>query len=81
MITSDNITRKQAKKLVMLLEQETRCEIMARLGKFDNLEYADYALKQRELHDKIRRMLFETDNIVELGVQWKMIKKKSSAKR
>ena len=74
LITPENITRKQAKKLVKLLEQETRCEIMARFGRFDNLEYADYAVKQIELKEKIRKMLFGTSVIVELGHQWGMLK-------
>ena len=73
MITPENITRKQAKKLVKLLEQETRCEIMARFGRFDNLEYGDYARKQIELKDKIRKMLFGTSVVVELGHQWNML--------
>lgn len=74
MITPENITRKEAKKLVKLVEYETRCEIMARLGRFDNLEFAEYAIKQIEYKDKIRKMLFGTSNLVALGKKWKMLK-------
>jgi hypothetical protein len=81
MIEPETITRKQAKKLVRLLEQETRCEIMARFGRFDNLGYADYAVKQIELKDRIRRMLFDTDSIVELGFRWGLVNQHSRKKR
>lgn len=75
MITPETITRKQARKLVILLERETRCEIMARFGRFDNLEFAEYAKRQQEYKDKIREKLFGTSNILELGERWGMIKK------
>ena len=77
MITPDNVTRKQARKLVKLLTRETRCEIMARFGRFDNLEFAEYAKRQQEYKDKIRKKLFGTSNILELGEKWSMIKKSS----
>jgi hypothetical protein len=80
MITPETITRKQARKLVILLERETRCEIMARFGRFDNLEFAEYAKRQQEYKDKIRKKLFGTSNILELGERWGMIKKKKSKK-
>lgn len=73
MIEPDKITRKQAKKLVSLLEQEARCEVMARMGRFDNLEYAEYAMKQIELKDEIRKMLFGTSDIATLAERWGMI--------
>lgn len=73
MITPENITKKQAKQLVKLIERETRCEIMARFGRFDNLEYADYAIKQIDYKNKIRKLLFGTSDLVELGGIWKMI--------
>lgn len=72
MITPNNITRKQAQKLVKLIEYETRCEVMARLGRFDNLEYAEYAIKQIAYKNRIRKMLFGTSNLVELGDRWKL---------
>lgn len=80
MITPETITRKQAKKLVKLLEREARCEVMARLGRFDNLEFADYAIKQIGYKDKIREMLFGTSNIAELAKKWKMLKYKRKRK-
>jgi len=81
MITPDNITRKQARKLIILLERETRCEIMARFGRFDNLEFAEYSKKQQEYKDKIREKLFGTSNILELGEQWGMIKRRKNVRK
>lgn len=75
-ITPKTITRKQAQRLVKLLEREARCEIMARLGKFNNLEYADYAIKQIEYKDKIRKMLFGTSELVQLAKQWDMFSRR-----
>jgi hypothetical protein len=75
MITPENITKRQIRRLLRLLEKEARCEVMARLGPFRNLEFIDYALKQIEFKDKIREMLFGTSNLVELGKKWKMFKK------
>lgn len=74
MIDSEIITKRQIKRLLRLIEKETRCEIMARIGQFHNLGFIDYALKQIEYKDKIREMLFGSSNLVELGQKWKMIK-------
>ena len=81
MITPDNITRKQAKKLVILLEREARCEVMARMGRFDNLEFANYAMKQIEYKDKIRKMLFGTCQLAELAEKWGMLRGKRKRKK
>ena len=81
MIKPETITRKQAKRLVKLIERETRCEIMARLGRFDNLEFADYAMKQIEFKDEIRRMLFGESELVQLAERWGMLKKKKTKRK
>lgn len=75
MITPENITRKQAKRLVKLIEQETRCEVMARLGPVTTLECIDYAVQRIEYTDKIRKMLFDESELVVLAEQWGMLKK------
>lgn len=81
MITPENITRKQAKKLVKLLERDARYEVLARLGAFTDLECIDYAVKQIENKDRIREMLFDTSNLVELGENWGILKKRKNDKR
>ena len=74
MITPKNITKKQAKRLVKLIERETRCEIMARYGEWGmSLGFGDYALKQLKFRKKIQELLFGTSNLVALGVKWKML--------
>jgi hypothetical protein len=74
MITPEDITKRQIRRLLRLLEKEARCEVMARLGPFRSLGFIDYALKQIEFKDKIREMLFGTSNLAELGTKWKMFK-------
>jgi len=75
MISPDTIKKKQAKKLLKLLEQWTRAEIVARFGQFDNLEFADYYIIKIEKADEIRRFLYDTDNLVELGERWGLLRK------
>ena len=82
MITPDNITRKQAKRLVKLIEREARCEIMARYGEWgETLGYMDYALKQIEHRKKIHKLVFGTSNLVELGIKWKMLNTRKRKKK
>lgn len=74
MITPEKISRKQAKRLVELLEREVRCEIMARYGEWgETLEFMDYALKQAKFRKKIHELLYGTSDLVALGVKWKML--------
>lgn len=68
------------KKLYRLLEQWTRAEIMARHGEFDNLGWEDYAIAEVQLRDKIRQHLYGASNLVELGMQWGILKRKSQVK-
>ena len=75
MITPENISRRQAKKLVKLIEQWTRADVMSRMGRFDNLEFADYAQIKLEKEDKIRELLFDESEIAILAERWGMIKK------
>ena len=75
MVDPDTIRKKQAKKLLKLLEQWTRAEIVARFGQFDNLEFADYYIIKIEKADEIRRFLYDTDNLVELGERWGLLRK------
>ena len=82
MITPENITRKQAKELVKLLSEETRCEIMARYGEWGRtLGYIDYALKQIEARKKIHKLLYGSSDLVELGIEWKMLKARKKKKK
>lgn len=64
------------KKLRKLVRQWTKAEIMARYGEFSDLEFIDYAIKGREAIDKIRKLLYGTSDIIELGLDWDLLSKK-----
>ena len=67
--------KKDAEFIWKKLEEWTRCDIMARYGRFDNLEYADYAMKKIDIEDEIREFLFGTGNTLELAYKWKLLKR------
>jgi len=61
-------------ELYALIEQWTRAEIMARFGLLGGLGDIDYAHIQIEKKDKIRALLYGTDNLVLLGEKWGILK-------
>ena len=63
----------QRKELIILIKHWTRAEIIARHGKFDNKGFIDYANVQVDKKDEIRRLVFGTDDLLELGEQWGII--------
>jgi len=79
------MTRKEAlqqrKELLSLIEQWTRAEIIARLGRFDNLEFADYARIQIDKKDEIRQLAFGESELVILGERWGLVKPKRNRKK
>jgi len=75
------MTKKRRKRLYKLLKEWTKAEIMARFGKFDNLEFADYAEIQRDKADKIRTILYGTDDLVQLGLAWGLLRDKREKRR
>jgi hypothetical protein len=66
------MTKEKRKKLYALLEQWTRAEVMARVGDVAGLGYADYYLTHIELEDGIRKLMFGTSDLVELGKKFKL---------
>ena len=72
---------KQRKELLKLIEQWTRAEAIARYGRFDNLEFAQYAVIQIEKADEIRRLIFGTDNIVVLGIRWGILEQREKEEK
>ncbi len=73
--------KKDADFIFAKLEEWTRCEIMARLGRFDNLEYADYFVRKIDIENEIRRFLYGSDSLVILGHKFGIIKDKPKSKR
>lgn len=71
----------QRKELLKLIEQWTRAEVMARFGRFDNLEFGDYAMIEVEKRDEIRRLIFGTDDMLVLGARWNMLKERQKEEK
>ena len=66
----------QRKELIKLIEQWTRADIIARFGRFDNLEFANYAVIKLEKEDEIRRLVFGESELVVLADRWGLAKPK-----
>ena len=67
------MTKSKRKKLYKLLKLETRCEIIARHGKFSDFKvWGQAAFDQLKYKSKIRKLMFGTSDLVELGKRWKM---------
>lgn len=75
LISPKSVTKAEAKRILALVEQWTRCEIIARLGRFDNLGFADYAVKKIEKADELRKFIYGTSDLVKLGERWKLLPK------
>ena len=70
------LTKSNAIKVFKLLEQWTRAEIMGRHGPFEtsDLSFIDFTLEHSKKEDEIRTLLFGTHNLVELGIEWGLLK-------
>ncbi len=81
-ITSKNITKKQIKKVLHLIKSETRAEAMARHGEFGNtLGFADYYLDHIALKNELRKFLYGSDNLCELGERWGILESREKKKK
>jgi len=76
LISPKNITKAEAKRILDLINQWTRCEIIARLGKFNNLGFGEYAKMKIEKADELRKLIYGTSNLVKLGERWGLLKRK-----
>lgn len=81
MISPSNIKKSQAKHILKLLEKMTRAEVLARIGRFDNLEFISYAILKVEIEKELLEYVFGTSSLVELGYHWGILKKKKKRKR
>lgn len=64
------MTKKERKKLYHLIEQWTRCEIMARHAPLEWPEWGDYSADMVQKENEIRELMFGTGNLVLLGQRW-----------
>ena len=67
MIKKETLTRKQANHLYTLVERWVRAGVMARSPAVGFPDYGEYFKTKLDLEDDIRRYMFGTDNIIELG--------------
>jgi hypothetical protein len=67
------ITKKKAEYIFKKIEQWTRAEIVARHGELPSLKFADAAQTKIDIENKIRKVLFGTSDLVQLGIKWKIV--------
>lgn len=76
------MNREDRKELYALIEQHTRCEIMARLcPSLLWTEWGDYSFRMIETMDKIRELMYGTSNLMELGGRWGLVERAKEKKR
>lgn len=62
------------KEVLQLIEQWTRSEIMARHAYLNNSDFVDYVGIKIEKEDEIRKLLFGTSDLIQLGLRWQILK-------
>jgi len=81
LIYPKKIKKSQAIHIIKLLEEWTRAEIMARYGPFKSLEYADYFMAKLEKKDELRKYLFGSSKLLELGIEWGILKERLNRRK
>ena len=81
MIIPNKIKKSQAKHIIALIEQATRAEILARFGRFDNLEWADWYKVKLEKQEELLEYIFGTSSLVKLGKHWGLFKRTKGLRR
>lgn len=76
MIDPNKIKKSQAKHIISLIEEATRAEVLARFGRFDNLEFADWFMIKIEKQEELLKYIFGTSSLVELGNRWGLLTKR-----
>lgn len=71
---------KQIPKILQLIEEETRYEIIARLVPMHQNDFTCYANKQIEKKDELRKLVFGSSCLVELGMRWGILEQRSTKK-
>lgn len=70
MITKHNIKKSQARHIIKLIEEGARAEVLARLGKFKNLEFADWYKIHLDRRVELLKYVFGTSSLLELAEMW-----------
>lgn len=81
-IDFDHITRKQAQRIITLLDQNFRAEIMARLGAgLVPHDYSNYYEDAISALDEVREYVFGSSDMVECGLAWNLLQLQVRKKR
>ncbi len=62
--------KEKVKKLLKLIKQWSKAEVMSRIGVCKGLAFGDYFSIHIDKKDKIRELLYGTSDLVELGKKW-----------
>jgi len=71
----------ERKQLYKLLKQWTRAEIMARHGICKGMSFGDYFKISLEKVDKIRKLLYGSSDLIELGIKWGIMEPESNVEK
>jgi len=64
--------KKKVKKLLKLLKQWTKAEVMSRIGVCKGMAFGDYYASHLDKEEAIRKLLYGTSDLVELGRKWEL---------
>ena len=64
------MTKLKRKKLYKLLEQWTRCEIVARFAPVGWPDFGDYFYEKLKKEEEIRKLMFGEGDLILLGERW-----------
>ena len=73
--------RKDAEHVYDLIERINRAEICARLLPLSSQAAGDYFQLKLDLDDELRRFLYGTDDLMELGLQWGILESRKKKKK
>jgi len=68
------MAKTEVEELYALIKKWTAAEIMARLGALDTKRGVDFYQTMLSTEDEIRKLLYETDDLLVLGVRWGMLR-------
>ena len=68
------------KKVMSLVEQMTRAEIMARYGPFGNSGGTEWYSIYLDKKDELQEYLFGSSDYIKLGIQWGLLKENKKQK-
>ena len=66
------------KKVLAIVEEMTRAEIMARHGSFGDVDWYSIYIKKK---DELQEYLFGSSDFVKLGIQWGILQNTTTKKK